>query len=69
MKELLDQLADSEKALLEAHALIRSIEEKRSAAIRQLADDHIQALLDSPQEVRDKVLRYFRELQTGTRTE
>jgi hypothetical protein len=69
MKELLDQLADSEKALSEAHALIRSIEDKRSDLIRRLADEYTQALLACPQEARDKVLRYFRELQTGTRTE
>lgn len=69
MKELLDQIAGSEEALSEAHALVRTIEDKRSDLMQQLADAHVQALLASPQEVRDKVLRYFRELQTGTRTE
>lgn len=67
IKELLSQLEDTEKAIDASDRLGRSLVDKRDTLVRQLADAHIEALNSAPAEVRDKVLRHFREIETGTR--
>lgn len=67
IKELLSQLEDTETAIEASERLGRSLVDKRDILVRQLADAHIEALNAAPAEVREKVLRYFRELETGTR--
>lgn len=67
IKELLSQIEDTETAIEASERLGRSLVDKRDTLVRQLADAHIEALNAAPAEVRDKVLRYFRELETGTR--
>ncbi len=69
IKSILSQLEDTEKAIDASDLLGRSLVDKRDILVRQLADAHIEALNAAPAEVREKVLRYFREIQTGTRVE
>lgn len=69
LKSILSQLEDTETAIEASDRLSRSLVDKRDNLVRQLADAHIEALNSAPAEVRDKVLRHFREIQTGTRVE
>jgi hypothetical protein len=67
IKVLTSQLDDTEKALEASELMTVGLSEKRDALVRQLADEHIKALSEAPAEVRAKVIRYFREIETGTK--
>lgn len=67
--ELLSKLLETEDALEASEKLSRALSDKRDDLIRQLADAHIESLKATPEEVREKVLRHFRELLTGTRVD
>lgn len=69
IKELLSQIEDTDTAIEASDRLSRSLIDKKDSLVRQLADAHIESLNAAPAEVREKVLRYFREIQTGTRVE
>ena len=68
IKELTSQLEDIETALEASELMTRGLSEKKDTLVRQLADEHIKALSAAPEEVRAKVIRYFREIETGTKS-
>lgn len=63
LKVLIQELADAEEAIDKLHKLERELIKKRDMATQRLADAHIEALAASPEAVRFRVFRHFRELE------
>jgi hypothetical protein len=67
LAKLVADAQDADLALTAAEDAIRPAKERLYQAQRSLADFYITQLKSAPPNVRDLVLRHFRELASGTR--